>query len=93
MRRGQRPKLGLSVLGPFWCRGAEGAPAQLGACFLGGGYIVTTHLVDAAQPSSRPRRVLSVQAPRPEQFVICRVLVGMTDTLCSRLERLDHRIE
>jgi magnesium transporter len=60
--------------------------------FLSGGYIVTAH----------PRRCgvldevrgrLSSQTPRSEQFVIYRLLDGLTDSFFPYLDRIDERME
>jgi magnesium transporter len=97
-KRGQRPKLddfGDSMLLVYY--GAEETKSgeielvEVHA-FLSGGYIVTTHQKDCgALTEARDR--LERQPPRSEQFVIYRVLDGLTDTFFPILERLDDRID
>ncbi|HET7510456.1 MAG TPA: magnesium/cobalt transporter CorA [Solirubrobacterales bacterium] len=60
--------------------------------FLSGAYIVTSHqhrcavLVEA-------RERLKAQEPRSEQFVVYRVIDGLTDSFFPVLEQLDERME
>jgi magnesium transporter len=98
LKRGQRPKLddfGEYMFLVYY----GGEEAERGGtkmvevhAFLSGGYIVTTHREGcAALDEVRDR--LAAQPPRSEQFVIYRVLDGLTDTFFPVLERLDDRIE
>lgn len=60
--------------------------------FLSGGYLVTVHQgASAALEEARER--LAAQAPRSEQFVVYRVLDGLTDTFFPVLDRVDGEIE
>ncbi len=99
LRRGQRPKLddygGYMFLVYYGAEEAGRGPAQLVEvhAFLSGGFIVTTHLGQRCAALEEARERLSAQAPRSEQFVVYRVLDGMTDTFFPVLERLDDRIE
>jgi magnesium transporter len=98
LKRGQRPKLDdfgeYMFLVYYGVSEGDGDEVELEEvhAFLSGGYIVTSHqhpctvLVEA-------RERLAAQAPRSEQFVIYRVLDGLTDTFFPVLERLDERME
>ncbi len=97
-KQGQRPKLddfGSHMLLVFY-----GAEEQDGGevkmlevhSFLSGGFIVTTHH-DPCQELVDIRERLTRQPPRSEQFVIYRVLDGLTDTFFPVLDDLDERIE
>ena len=97
-KRGQRPK--LDEFGDFMFlvyygvgEGADGA-IELDEvhAFLSGGYLVTSH-VDGCAALEEARERLSSQDPRSEQFVVYRVLDGLTDTFFPVLDRLDERIE
>jgi magnesium transporter len=97
-KRGQRPK--LEDFGEYMFLVYYGAEETKGGgirlvevhAFLSGGYIVTTHRGECpALDEIRDR--LARQPPRSEQFVIYRVLDGLTDTFFPILERLDDRIE
>jgi magnesium transporter len=60
--------------------------------FISGGYIVTSHAGPiAALAEARTR--LEAQPPRSEQFVVYRVLDGLTDSFFPVLERLDDQLE
>ncbi len=60
--------------------------------FISGGYLVTVHDGDcAALDEVRDR--LDKQEPRSEQFVVYRVLDGLTDTFFPLLEDLEDRLE
>jgi magnesium transporter len=97
-KQGQRPKLddfGSHMLLVFY--GAEeregGGPAMLEVhAFLSGSFIVTTHR-DPCQELVDIRERLTRQPPRSEQFVIYRVIDGLTDTFFPILDDLDERIE
>ncbi|MGN6216755.1 MAG: magnesium/cobalt transporter CorA [Solirubrobacterales bacterium] len=60
--------------------------------FLSGGYIVTAHEHHCAVLEEARER-LEAQEPRSEQFVVYRVLDGLTDSFFPVLERLDDRME
>jgi magnesium transporter len=64
---------------------------EVHAC-LSGGYIVTTHHRRCAA-LEEVRERLSVSSPRSEQFVVYRVLDGLTDSFFPLLERLDDQME
>lgn len=99
VKRGQRPKLddfgdymflvhyGAATSGD----GGEIVLEEVHA-FLSGGYIVTAHSGPcAALVEARER--LEAKTPRSEQFVIYRVLDGLTDTFFPVLDSLDERLE
>lgn len=97
-KRGQRPKLddfgGYMFLVYYGVSEGDGGEIELEEvhAFLSGGYIVTSH------PRTCPvlkeaRERLEAQAPRSEQFVVYRVIDGLTDTFFPVLERLDERME
>jgi len=97
-KRGQRPK--LDDFGDYmflvYYGAVEGKDGELELeevhAFLSGGYIVTSH----KRPSTvleEARQRLDAQSPRSEQFVVYRVLDGLTDSFFPVLERLDERLE
>jgi magnesium transporter len=97
-KQGQRPKLddfGSHMLLVFYGaeerEGGEFAMLEVHA-FLSGGFIVTTH-GDPCQELVDIRERLTRQPPRSEQFVIYRVIDGLTDTFFPVLDDLDQRIE
>jgi magnesium transporter len=98
LKRGQRPK--LDDFGEFMflvyygvAVGAESEPEPVEVhAFLSGGYIVTTH-VERCGALEEVRERLDAQPPRSEQFVVYRVIDGLTDTFFPVLERLDEQIE
>lgn len=97
-KRGQRPKLDdfgewmfLVYYGAEEARDGEVGLIEVHA-FLSGGYIVTTHR-ESCGALEEVRDHLTRQPPRSEQFVIYRILDGLTDTFFPVLERLDDRIE
>jgi magnesium transporter len=98
VKRGQRPK--LDDFGDYmflvYYGAAEGAGGEIELeevhAFLSGGYIVTLHQGDCAALGEARKR-LEAQTPRSEQFVIYRVLDGLTDTFFPILESLDERME
>jgi magnesium transporter len=98
LKRGQRPK--LDDFGEYMFLVYYGAEeAERGGmemvevhAFLSGGYIVTTHR-QRCGALEEVRERLAAQPPRSEQFVVYRVLDGLTDTFFPVLERLDDRIE
>ncbi len=97
-KRGQRPKLDdfgdYMFLVYYGAEEGEAGEVELEEvhAFLSGGYIVTSHqrrcgaLVEA-------RQRFDAQAPRSEQFVVYRVLDGLTDSFFPILDRLDDRME
>ncbi len=97
-KRGQRPK--LDDFGDFmflvYYGVGEGAGAEIELeevhAFLSGGYLVTSHKRRCAALEEARER-LDAQSPRSEQFVIYRVLDGLTDSFFPVLERLDERME
>jgi magnesium transporter len=97
-KRGQRPK--LDDFGDFmflvYYGVGEGSGPEIELeevhAFLSGGYIVTSHKRHCpALEEARER--FGAQSPRSEQFVIYRVLDGLTDSFFPVLERLDERME
>jgi magnesium transporter len=98
LKRGQRPK--LDDFGEFMFlvyygveETADGDPEPIEVhAFLSGGYIVTTHS-ERCSTLAELRERLEAQPPRSEQFVVYRVLDGLTDTFFPVLDRLDDRIE
>jgi magnesium transporter len=99
LKRGQRPKLDdfgeYMFLVYYGAEESERGPAKMVEvhAFLSGGFIVTTHRGRRGAALEEVRERLSAQAPRSEQFVVYRVLDGLTDTFFPVLERLDDRIE
>jgi magnesium transporter len=98
LKRGQRPKLDdfgefmfLVYYGVEESAAGEPQPVEVHA-FLSGGYIVTTH-AERCGALVEVKERLQAQAPRSEQFVIYRVLDGLTDTFFPVLDSLDDRIE
>jgi magnesium transporter len=98
VKRGQRPKLDdfgdYMFLVYYGAAEGEGGEVELEEvhAFLSGGYIVTSH----QRPSvalEEARERFSAQAPRSEQFVVYRVLDGLTDSFFPVLDRLDDRME
>jgi magnesium transporter len=96
--RGQRPK--LDDFGDFmflvYYGAVEGEDGEMEMeevhAFLSGGYLVTAHQHRSAALEEARQR-FSAQAPRSEQFVVYRVLDGLTDSFFPVLERLDDRLE
>lgn len=60
--------------------------------FISGEYLVTAH-DGACVALDKVRERLDRQAPRSEQFVVYRVLDGLTDTFFPLLEDLEDRLE
>jgi len=97
-KRRQRPK--LDEFGDYMFlvyygvgEGAEGAiELEEVHAFLSGGYIVTAHQ-DRCAALEEARERLSASDPRSEQFVVYRVIDGLTDNFFPILDRLDERIE
>jgi magnesium transporter len=99
-KRGQRPKLEdfgdyvfLVYYGAREKAGSEGeVELQEVHAFIGGGYIVTAH-AGPVEALAEARKRLQAQPPRSEQFVVYRVLDGLTDSFFPVLERLDDELE
>ena len=97
-KRGQRPK--LDDFGDFmflvYYGVGEGGEVESELeevhAFLSGGYLVTSHK-RRCTALEEARERLDAQSPRSEQFVIYRVLDGLTDSFFPVLERLDERME
>jgi magnesium transporter len=97
-KRDQRPKLDdfgdymfLVYYGAGEGEGGEILLEEVHA-FLSGGYIVTAHQGACAALEEAHER-LEAQTPRSEQFVVYRVLDGLTDTFFPVLDNLDDRME
>jgi magnesium transporter len=97
-KRGQRPKLDdfgdymfLVYYGAGDGKDGEVELEEVHA-FLSGGYIVTSHKRPCAVLAEARER-FDAQSPRSEQFVVYRVLDGLTDSFFPILERLDERME
>jgi magnesium transporter len=97
-KRGQRPKLddfgGYMFLVYYGATEAESGAVELEEvhAFLSGGYLVTSHQRRCLALEEAHER-LEAQTPRSEQFVVYRVLDGLTDTFFPILDRLDDRME
>jgi magnesium transporter len=96
-KRGQRPKLddfGEYMFLVYYGAVEDRAGLRLEEvhAFLSGGYIVTSHERHCAA-LTEVRKRLKAQPPRSEQFVVYRVLDGLTDTFFPVLERLDDHLE
>ncbi len=97
-KRGQRPKLedfgDFMFLVYYGAEASEGGEVELQEvhAFLAGGYLVTSHS-GACAALEEARQRFEAQAPRSEQFVVYRVLDGLTDTFFPVLEQLDERME
>jgi magnesium transporter len=97
-KRGQRPKLddfgNFMFLVYYGAREGEGGEIELEEihAFLSGGYIVTSHQ-QPSPPLEEALQRMKAQTPRSEQFVVYRVLDGLTDSFFPVLERLDERME
>lgn len=98
VKRGQRPKLedfgDYMFLVYYGAVEGEGGEVELEEvhAFLSGGYMVTSHQ-RRSQALEEARERFRAQAPRSEQFVVYRVLDGLTDSFFPILERLDDRME
>jgi magnesium transporter len=97
-KRGQRPKLedfGEYMFLVYYGAGSEqGGEVELEEvhAFLSGGYLVTAHK-HPCTVLEEARQRFDAQSPRSEQFVVYRVLDGLTDSFFPILERLDERLE
>ncbi len=98
LKRNQRPKLedyGDYMFLVYYGAGEEGDGAvhlEEVHAFLSGGYIVTVHEHRCAVLEEARER-LSAQEPRSEQFVVYRVIDGLTDSFFPVLERLDDQMD
>jgi magnesium transporter len=98
LKRRQRPKLedfGEYMFLVYFGAGQRKAGAielEEVHAFLSGGYIVTVHPGPCAALEEARER-MSAQAPRSEQFVVYRILDGLTDSFFPILEELDDRME
>jgi magnesium transporter len=107
VKRGQRPK--LEDFGDYMFLVYYGArvPSDASAAaavsepeveleevhaFISGGYLVTLHEGDCGALDEARER-MEAQKPRSEQFVVYRVLDGLTDTFFPLLEQLEDRLE
>jgi magnesium transporter len=97
-KRGQRPK--LEDFGEYmflvYYGAAEGKDGKIELdeihAFICGSYIVTSHQ-GRCVALEEARQRFTAQTPRSEQFVVYRVLDGLTDSFFPILERLDDRME
>ena len=98
LKRNQRPKLedyGEYMFLVYYGAGEwsdEGIELEEVHAFLSGGYIVTSHQ-RRCSVLEEARERLSAQEPRSEQFVVYRVIDGLTDSFFPILEKLDDRME
>jgi magnesium transporter len=99
LKREQRPKLEdygdymfLVYYGAGSSGDGEGVALEEVHAFLSGGYLVTSHKRPCAALDEARRR-FEAQSPRSEQFVVYRVLDGLTDSFFPVLDRLDDRME
>jgi magnesium transporter len=97
LKRNQRPKLedfGQYMFLVYYGAGtgAEAVELQEVHAFLSGSYIVTVH-PHRCGALDEARQRMSAQQPRSEQFVVYRVLDGLTDSFFPVLEALDDRME
>ncbi|HVY95604.1 MAG TPA: magnesium/cobalt transporter CorA [Solirubrobacterales bacterium] len=98
LKRGQRPKLedfGDYMFLVYYGVGTDAAGEvrlQEVHAFLSGGYIVTVH-PGRCGALDEARERMAAQQPRSEQFVVYRVLDGLTDSFFPVLETLDDRME
>lgn len=98
-KRGQRPKLDdfgdymfLVYYGAGKGEGGRQIALEEVHAFLSGGFVVTLH-EGACAALAEARERMEAKSPRSEQFVIYRVLDGLTDTFFPVLDRLDERME
>lgn len=97
LKRGQRPKLedyGNYMFLVYYGAGRSEGEARLEEvhAFLSGSYLVTSHQHDCPA-LAEVRERLTQQDPRSEQFVVYRVIDGLTDSFFPVLERVDDEIE
>jgi magnesium transporter len=98
LKRGQRPKLedfgDYMFLVYYGVRRDEAGEIALEEvhAFLSGGYLVTSH--EGRSPAlEEARKRLESQSPSSEQFVVYRMLDGLTDSFFPVMEKLDDRLE
>ncbi len=99
-KRGQRPKLedfsDYVFLVYYGAREKAGSESEVELqevhAFISGGYIVTAHS-GPIEALAEARKHLEGQPPRSEQFVVYRVLDGLTDSFFPVLEQLDDELE
>jgi magnesium transporter len=98
LKRDQRPKLedyGEYMFLVYYGAG-DGSDGAIRLeevhAFLSGGYIVTSHRHRCAVLEEARQR-MEAQEPRSEQFVVYRVLDGLTDSFFPVLDHLDERME
>jgi len=97
VKRGQRPKLedfgNYMFLVYYGAVEGDGGGVDLEEvhAFLSGGYLVTSHARPCAALEEARER-FDAQEPSSEQFVIYRVLDGLTDSFFPILDRLDDRM-
>lgn len=97
LKRNQRPKLedyGDYMFLVYYGSGAGDGGIRLEEvhAFLSGSYLVTSHQ-HRCPVLEEARERLSAQQPRSEQFVVYRVIDGLTDSFFPILERLDEQME
>jgi magnesium transporter len=97
LKRDQRPKLedyGDYVFLVYYGAGRTAGEVRLEEvhAFLSGGYLVTSHR-HPCPALEEVRSRLSQQEPRSEQFVVYRVIDGLTDSFFPVLDRVDGEIE
>lgn len=97
LKRGQRPKLedyDDYMFLVYYGAGRREGDARLEEvhAFLSGQYLVTSHQLDCPA-LDEVRQRLTQQDPRSEQFVVYRVIDGLTDSFFPVLERVDDEIE
>ncbi|HVD86554.1 MAG TPA: magnesium/cobalt transporter CorA [Solirubrobacterales bacterium] len=97
LKRDQRPK--LEDYGDYMFLVYYGAGRREGEvtleevhAFLSGGYMVTSHRYPCPA-LTEVRQRLTKQDPRSEQFVVYRVIDGLTDSFFPVLDRVDDEIE
>jgi magnesium transporter len=97
LKRDQRPKLedyGDDIFLVYYGAGRAGGELHLEEvhAFLSGSYLVTSHRYPCPA-LEEVRKRLSQQDPRSEQFVVYRVIDGLTDSFFPVLDRIDDEIE
>lgn len=97
LKRDQRPKLevyGDYMFLVYYGAGRKGGKVRLEEvhAFLSGSYMVTSHR-HPCPALEEVRARLSQGEPRSEQFVVYRVIDGLTDSFFPVLDRVDDEIE
>jgi magnesium transporter len=98
LKREQRPKLedyGDYMFLVYYGAASgerEGIHLEEVHAFLSGGYLVTSHQ-HRSPVLEEARQRLTAQEPRSEQFVVYRVIDGLTDSFFPVLEGIDDRLE